>query len=334
MNPLVRIGIVGLGNNTRNRHVPGFQAIEGVEIVSVCNRRRESTERAAADFGIPKTFDDWELLVRDDDIDTVMVGTWPYLHAPVTLAALEHGKHVLVEARMAATLSEAHSMLDAAKAHPDLVTQIVPSPFGLRAGAQVRQMLADGFLGELREFFVRGMNADFANPARPLHWRQSRELSGINMLTLGILHETLTRWIPDPVRVLASTRTFTPNATRPDSVSVLTELAGGARGMYHLSGVTYHADPFAIELYGTEGTIKYDLTGDRLYAGRSNDQRLTEVTVPAENEGRWRVEADFVDAIRGGTRPDLTDFETGVRYMAFTEAVEQSAHKAAWQRLE
>jgi hypothetical protein len=57
------------------------------------------------------------------------------------------------------------------------------------------------------------------------------------------------------------------------------------------------------------------------------------VIIPAEDEGHWRVEADFVEALRGGARPRLTDFETGVRYMAFTEAVEQSAHKAAWQSL-
>lgn len=330
MNQLVRIGIVGLGNNTRNRHLPGFQAIDGVEIVSVCNRRRESTQQAAVEFGIPKTHDDWESLVRDEAIDAVMVGTWPNLHGPVTLAALKHGKHVLVEARMAAGLNEAQLMLDAAKAHPDLVTQIVPSPFGLRAGVQVRQMLSDGFLGELREFVIRGANSDFANLSKPLHWRQSRELSGINMLALGILHETLTRWIPDPVRVLASTHRFNPHATRPDSVHVLTELSDGARGLYHLSGVTYHADPFAIELYGTKGTIKYDLKNDRLYAGRSSDQKLIEVIVPPEKQESWRVEADFVEAIRGGARPRLTDFETGVRYMAFTDAVERSANESAW----
>lgn len=333
MNQTVRIGIVGLGNNTRNRHVPGFRAIDGVEIVSVCNRRRESTQRAAAEFGIPKTFDDWQSLVRDDDIDAVMIGTWPYLHGPITIAALEHGKHVLVEARMAASLDEAHQMLDAANAQPNRVTQIVPSPLGLRAGAHVRQMLTDGFLGALREFVVRGANSDFADPAAPLHWRQSRELSGINMLALGILHETLSRWIPNPVRVFASTHTFTPQATRPDSVHVLTELSNGARGMYHLSGVTHHADPFLVELYGTKGTIKYDLSNDRLYAGRSSDPGLTEVTIPEQQQGGWHVEADFIEAIRGGTRPKLTDFETGVSYMAFTEAVERSALDAAWKNL-
>ena len=324
MNP-VRIGIVGLGKNTRNRHVPGFRAIDGVEIVSVCNRRPESTKAAAEEFSIPKRFDSWESLVHDDDIDAVMIGTWPYLHSPITLAALDNGKHVLTEARMACSLAEARQMLDAADSHPELVAQIVPSPFGLRAGDRVREMLAEGFIGELREFVVRGANADFADPEAPLHWRQSRELSGSNMLALGILHETLIRWVPDPIRVFASTETFRADASRPDSVQILTELPNGGRGLYHLSGVAYHGGEFVIELFGTRGTVKYELKSDRLLAGRSEESALQEVAVPPENQGGWRVEADFVDAIRGGDRPKLTDFATGVRYMEFTEAVERSA---------
>ena len=328
MNP-VRIGIVGLGKNTRDRHVPGFRAIKAVEIISVCNRSRESSERAAEQFAIPKTFDAWQELVRDDDIDAVMIGTWPYAHCPIALAALEHGKHVLTEARMASSLVEARCMLDASNAHPELVTQVVPSPFGFRAGSRLRQMLADGYIGELREFVVHGANADFANSDAPLHWRQSAELSGINMLALGILHEALIRWIPDPVKVFASSATFREGASRPDSVHILTELPGGARGVYHLSGVVHHGSGFVIELYGTHGTLKYDFTNDRLLAGKSTDGDLNEVDVPTEEQGSWRVEADFVEAIRSGERPALTDFANGVRYMEFTEAVARSARHCA-----
>ena len=52
----IRVGIVGAGTNTRDRHIPGLQAIEGVEIVSVCNRSAESSNRAAGQFGIPTTY--------------------------------------------------------------------------------------------------------------------------------------------------------------------------------------------------------------------------------------------------------------------------------------
>src|SRR5919198_5616662 len=123
--PPLRIGLVGAGANTRARHIPGLRAIPGVEIVAVCNRRPESTAAAAREFGIPRTFDRWEDLVADPEVDAVVVGTWPYLHGPVTLAALAAGKHVLTEARMAMTAAEAHRMLAASRRHPELVAQVV-----------------------------------------------------------------------------------------------------------------------------------------------------------------------------------------------------------------
>lgn len=72
------------------------------------------------------------------------IGTWPYLHAEATIAALEHGKHVLCEARMACDLAEAQAMDAAAQAHPDLVAQIVPAPFSLDFDATILQMLQSG----------------------------------------------------------------------------------------------------------------------------------------------------------------------------------------------
>ena len=108
----IRVGIVGLGANTRLHHVPGLRACENVEIAGVCNRRPESTKQAADEYGIPKSFDNWQELVADDDIDAVVIGTWPYLHCDITVAALQAQKHVLVEARMARDADEAHRMLE------------------------------------------------------------------------------------------------------------------------------------------------------------------------------------------------------------------------------
>src|SRR2546430_6670602 len=97
----IRVGLIGAGANTRSRHIPGLRALPGVEIVTVCNRRPESTAAVARAFGIPRTCNSWEEVVRDPNVDAVVLGTWPYLHCPITLAALAVGKHVLTEARMA-----------------------------------------------------------------------------------------------------------------------------------------------------------------------------------------------------------------------------------------
>jgi predicted dehydrogenase len=233
--------------------------------------------------------------------------------------------------------AEARQMLAASQMRPELVTQVVPSPLGLRAHRIVKQMLADGFLGELREVVVLGTNNAFADRAAPRHWRQAAEFSGVNMLALGILHEPLIRWIDDPVRVLAQTQIFTPQRIEPstgrladvgtpDTVQVLTQLPGGARGIYHLSGVIHHGPPNQIHLYGSEGTIKYLFApADRLLAARRGESELKEVDVPEDLAGGWRVEQEFVAAIRGQETVQFTDFATGVRYMEFTDAVAESA---------
>lgn len=333
----VRIGIVGAGNNTRVRHIPGFRAIDGVEITGVVNRSPESTRRAAEEFGIPRRFADWRELVDSDDVDAVMIGTWPYRHCEITCAALEAGKHVLCEARMAGDAAEAHRMLETAQRHPDLVAQIVPSPFGLAWHAYLTNLLNDGYLGELRELVVIGASDLWGDASQPLHWRQETQFSGRNVLALGILHEAAMRFTPATTSVFAQAATFetsrppsdrsnSTTADVPDSVQIVTQLDGGARGVYHLSGVTHFGPGNQIHLYGSRGTIKLLLSPEeRLLVGRAGDRELREADIPPAQLGGWRVEAEFIGAIRGEETVCFTDFATGVQYMEFTEAVHQSA---------
>src|SRR5262245_12814018 len=213
----LRIGIIGAGANTRERHIPGFRTQENVDLVAVCNRRPSSTAAAAREFGIATAFDHWRDLVAAPNVDAILIGTWPYLHCPITLAALEAGKHVLTEARLATNAAEAHRMLAAARRQPNLATQVVPSPFGLRGHDVMKELLAAGYLGELREAYVYHLTAALADAASPLSWRQDRALSGFNMLTLGIVHETLLRWLPPPVRVMAQVHAFIPSRIDPES---------------------------------------------------------------------------------------------------------------------
>lgn len=333
----IRVGMIGFGANTRLRHAPGLLACSNVTLAAVCNRSLESAQAVADEYRIAKVCESWQQVVDDPEIDAICIGTWPYMHCPITLAALENGKHVLTEARMAIDDEQARQMYAASQRHPELVTQIVPSPLGMRAHQAVKQYLAEGRLGDLREVIVLGTNDAYANPDTPLHWRQSGPYSGINMLALGIIHEPLVRWIDDPVRVLANTQTFTPTRLNqetgeqetvgtPDSVQVITELPCGARGIYHMSGVIHHGPGPQIHLYGSKGTLKYMMAPEnRLYFGAIGDSQLAEVEVPDELAGDWRVEEEFINAIRGVEEIEFNDFAKGVRYMEFTKAVERSA---------
>jgi predicted homoserine dehydrogenase-like protein len=95
-----RVGIIGAGGNTKLRHIPNLLEIPGVQLRTVCNRSLGSSRAAAEAFGIPGATDSWRQVIDDPDIDAVVIGTWPYMHATLTCAALAAGKHVLCEARM------------------------------------------------------------------------------------------------------------------------------------------------------------------------------------------------------------------------------------------
>jgi predicted dehydrogenase len=335
----VRVGIVGLGENTRLRHVPGLRGCPQVEIVGVCNRTDESSQRAAQRHGIPRVFATWHDLVNDDQIDAVVIGTWPSLHCEVSIAALEAGKHVLTEARMARNAEEARRMFEVSRRYPELVAQIVPSPFGLRVDRVMRELLQSQFLGRLQEVVVLGVTDAFANVEAPLHWRQSTVHSGLNVLALGILHETVIRWVPDPERVVALGTVFTTSrpdgATGnpstvdvPDVLHVLTEIPGGVRGLYHLSGVAHGGPGLRIDLYGSDGSLRLtpgvSERDEKLWGLRAGEKTWKEIPIPPDKEGGWRVEEEFIGAIRGEEQVQFTDFATGVRYMEFTDAVARS----------
>ena len=327
----IRIGVVGAGANTVSKHIPGLRAIEGCEIVGVCNRSRESSERVAQQLGLPTVYDTWRELVEAPDTDAIVIGTWPYMHCRSTLAALAAGKHVLCEARMAASAQEAHAMRDAAQARPNLVAQVVPSPYTLGVDKTVQRMLAAGFLGELLAIDVRDGNG-FLDREAPLHWRQDFDLSGVNMLSLGIWYEAIMRWAGEATRVTAMSKTFTKmrkdasgalRAVRvPEHVDVLADMACGAQARLQISAVTGLAGPSEAWLFGSAGTLRF--AEGRLYGARRGEAALQEIDIPAEETGSWRVEEEFVNAIRGGETITPTTFEDGVKYMEFTEAVARS----------
>jgi predicted dehydrogenase len=340
----IRVGIVGAGGNTQGRHLPELQKIAGVEIVSVANRSRDSAARVAQRFGIPKVYDRWEDLVRAADTDAIVIGTWPYMHCEMTLAALEAGKHVLCEARMAANLAEARRMLAAAQSHPDLVTQLVPSPMTLGVDATIRRLLQENYPGELLAIDIQADGSEFVSPDAPLHWRQDRTKSGLNILSMGIWYEALLRWVGEAARVFALGKVAAPQrqdaetgrtvaVTIPDHLDIVVEMACGAQAHLQFSNITGLAPSPSAWLFGSEGTLQFRLRENALYGGRKGDKELALLPIPDGERDFWRVEQEFIGAIRGIAPIRLTTFEDGVRYMEFTEAVARSLAQGTAVRL-
>jgi len=127
--------------------VPNLKAQPGVELVAVANRSKESGERVAKEFGIGRVAGDWREIIAAKDIDAVCIGTWPYTHCEMTLAALDAGKHVLCEARMAMNAAEGRRMLEASRRKPQLVAQIVP-PWSSRGARGASSAPTPHFTGD------------------------------------------------------------------------------------------------------------------------------------------------------------------------------------------
>ena len=335
-NRTIRVGFVGAGRNTRSRHIPGFQKQADVELVAVANRSRESGERVAKEFGIARVYEDWRQLVQAPDVDAVCIGTWPYTHCEMTLAALAAGKHVLCEARMAMDAAEGRRMLEASRRAPGLVAQLVPSPPTLEVDATLARLLAEGYVGEvLAVELSTTQNPRFVDREEPLHWRHDVALSGHNIMNMGIWYEAMMRWLGPARRVMAMTKIAVPRRRDergvvrevkvPDHAEILATLRDGAVARLRFSSIAALGPASEVWIFGSDGTLRLDGDGKRLSGGRRGDKELREIAIPPERRIGWRVEEEFVNAIRGREKVSRTTFEDGVRYMEFTDAVTLSA---------
>ncbi len=330
----IRVAVIGAGANTRKLHIPNLQAQTGVEIVAVANRTRASGRTVAREFDIPRVADSWEDIIYDDEIDAVCIGTWPYMHAPLTIAALESDKHVMCEARMALNSMEAHAMFEASRMHPRLVAQIVPAPHTLAFDRTIIDLISKGYIGDLITLDVRiAEGSNFPQWDGLALWRHDRDLSGNNIMFLGIWYEIIMRWAGPAKTVQAVGQNVVKYRKRadgtraamtiPDHIDVICTMEQGGQMGLTVSNVVGHLPRTDIYICGTEGTIRLtDEDGKlELSAGRRRNKRLTPVKIPKNKKGGWRVEEEFINAIRGKEIITYTDFSTGVKYMEWTDAV-------------
>ncbi len=288
----------------------------------------------ADEFNIPRAYGSWRELLDDDSIDAVLIGTWPYMHSTLTLAALEKGKHVLTQARMANTAQEARDMLAASQRHPDLVCQLVPTSTSYRIDNVLKRMIGDGYLAEVLSVELQRLQTGFADFGGDLDWRHDRGFSGYNILNIGSSYESMLRWLGRGNRVMAMSKVHVPyrrnasgeptSVTIPGHVDILYELANGAQVHMRASETTGLSTGNQTWIYGSEGTIYVDRR-QNVFAGRRGDSELSEVPNPQRDQAYSRVEEEFINAIRGLEEVTMVPFETGVHYMEWTEAVSRSS---------
>jgi predicted dehydrogenase len=327
---LLRVGLIGAGGIVRQRHLPGFEDVPNLQITAVANSTVDSAQRFIEEHAPGAVaHDEWEAVAASDDVDVVWVGATPYLHADATCHALKCGKHVFCQARMAAELPDAERMWETSLSHPELVTGLCPAPHGMKHGEMLMKLLHEGAIGRPHQVVLHAFGPAWLDPTQPAHWRQKVEVSGVQILTLGIFTEVIQRWLGPIAEVKASGNVVFRErdgytVETPDFVHVLARFQNDVEGTLLFSGVAAHAPPSCCWIFGTEGTIKYEFDTDELLIGRRSGT-FESVPVPLELVREWMVEEDFFKAVRDPSAPrPQPDFVEGLCYMRVVDAVWKS----------
>ena len=298
----VGVGIIGTGF-ARTTQLPAWAACGGARLVAVASGRRENAERAAREFAIPFVASDWREVVARPDVDLVSIVTPPVTHAEMASGALGAGKAVLCEKPMAMDAGETGRMCEAARAAGVLALIDHELRF-LPARRRMRDLIQGGELGRVRhaKFLFRGDSRAAAD--RPWSWWSDERAGGGALGAIGshavdALHWLLGTRVSHVSASLAAhvAERRDPESGEPrrvtadDEASLLVNFEDGgaaerATGVVNVSLTEAGAPEHAVEVFGTEGSVRIDGAG-RLWRARVG-------------EGAWqRVEAEEAPLAEG-----------------------------------
>lgn len=179
----VRVGIIGTGSISQVAHLPILSERDDVDVVAVADLDTAKAETLAGRFNVPRVLTDTEV-IEDDDIQAAVICTPNHLHESLAVAALEGGKHVLVERPLALTPEGVQRVLDAAQAAGRCVAVGMNHRFRPDVGA-LASFVASGDLGEIHA--VRASYLTRSMPNIRSTWRQRREEAGGGaLMDLGV----------------------------------------------------------------------------------------------------------------------------------------------------
>lgn len=189
MGDVIRVGIIGAGQIATS-HMNRYKDMPQVRMVAVSDLFPEKIKTARDRFGIPDGYADFKELLKRDDIDAVDVCVHNNKHAPITIAALEAGKHVYCEKPMAGTYRDAESMFKAAeKAQRKLSIQMT-TLFSVESRA-AKRLIDDGQLGKLyyaRSFGYRRRGRPFVDGYGTANFVDKSICAGGALFDMGIYH--------------------------------------------------------------------------------------------------------------------------------------------------
>lgn len=355
---MINVGIIG-ASFARDAYLPAFAHINGAKVVALASGRMESAKAAAEPYGITEVYDDWEAMLAEHALDLVCIATPTVMHAPMALAAIARGAHVLCEKPTAMNAGEARAMLDAARR----ANRLHMIDHELRFNptrARIAELIHGGDLGEIRHINISNIGASWADPAsRPKgDWWSDAAMGGGRMGANGSHQVDMLRWwLGEPASVIGQALTVVPDrvckvtgeawvATSDDLSHMTLEMQSGALAQVFMSGVAVANMGNETQVFGSKGTITLSNSDEKLYfakAGESfNDISVEDPNASLEglNKGIWNVSVtaalqELCAAItedRGLKRG--ASFVDGLRNQMVVDAVFASTASRRWEDLD
>jgi predicted dehydrogenase len=336
----LKVGVIGCGSIANHRHLPEHANNPGVEIVAVCDVVEDRAKAASAKFG-GKTFTDYHELLAFDEVDAVSVCTPNYLHAPVSVAALKAGKHVLCEKPMATSLAEAEEMIAAAE-QSGKTLMIGHNQRFVPAHEKAREMIANGELGKIYSFRTAfghpGPEAWSVDGANSWFFKKDEAFIGA-MGDLGVHKTDLIRYIlgEEIVEVGSFIETSAKEfATVDDTAVCVLKTENGIIGTLAASWSYTAKEDNSTIIYGEKGILrleddpKYSLVAQ--YTNGSVVRYELGAIQTNESQTNTGVIDHFVESVSSGTAPLITG-EEGKRSLAVILAALASNEKKTIEKV-
>jgi predicted dehydrogenase len=357
----IGIGLVGAGF-ARTSQAPAFKMCEGAELVAVCSGRHENAIRAATEFNIPNVCESYEELITLEDVDLVVVAAPPHLHYPVTMAALEAGKHVICEKPMAMDAEQAEAMTNHAANCPNQLAIIDHELRFNPTWRRLKELVDSGFLGELRHVNITIASGFRHSAQRPWNWWSQESAGGGLLGALGSHAIDMLRWIFGEIESVAGAVTtnvlerrdpktgeMRPNETDDYTSFIFKLTTHGGRPSYGgvmLSALYASGGKNQITAVGSNGTLMIDgdetLLGASGYSQQFEDlslvDRAMEISVIPNNiwaRSFYHLAREAVQALREG-RSEISHaaaFTDGWRCQQVIDAVRQSHREERWVKV-
>ena len=331
----LRVALVGVGAAAQIAHIPALRKTEGTELAALCDRDPEKAARVAQKFQVPKVHARFDDLLADEEIDAIDICTPNYLHAPMAIAALEAGKHVLCERPLARSAEEAAGMVKAAKKADRMLMCAVPHRF--RPDAQLlKKFIEKGDLGEI--FFAKAGWLRQRTQWDSDEWRrQKRESGGGVVLDLGFQMLDLSLWTlgnPSVESVTASQHRSRKGEVE-DSATAFFRLGTGATLTLEVTwGLLMEKDFHYLNLFGSGGAAL--LNPFRVHKGMHGTLvNVTPTLDSSRNQYKYSIEAQlahFADVLRKNAKP-MGHADEILPVMELMDAVYRSAEQGKEVRL-